>query len=93
MGQYNKYLSIISSFFIFIEFCPVDCNWEKENKCYGEWDYKTGEQITADFCIPSKVGECMNYCPTKCAENDMMCSGKMGPDGCKMADFCTVGSK
>merc|ERR1711899_200846 len=70
---------------------PVKCDWEKEKMCPGEWDPKSNQQITADFCIPNKVGDCMNYCPTKCAENDMMCPGKMGPDGCKMPDTCHSG--
>merc|ERR1711981_647690 len=73
------------------KFCPVDCIWEKENKCYGEWDYKTGEQITADFCIPNKVGDCINHCPIKCGENEMMCPGKMDAIGCKMPDMCIPG--
>ena len=89
VGQYNKYLLIISSFFIFIEFCPVDCD---EKMCPGEWDPKTGEQMTPDFCIPNKVGDCPSFCPMKCGENDMMCPGKMDPNGCKMPDTCISGS-
>ena len=72
---------------------PVTCDWAKETMCPGEWDPKTGQQMTADFCIPNKVGDCPNFCPMKCGDNDMVCAGKMGPDGCKMADFCNAGSK
>jgi len=73
------------------KFCPVDCDWEKEKMCAGDWDPKTGQQMTADFCIPNKVGECANHCPMKCGENDMMCPGKMDPNGCKMPDTCNPG--
>ena len=72
---------------------PVTCDWGKEMMCPGEWDPKTGEQITADFCIPNKVGDCINHCPIKCGENEMMCPGKMDPYGCKMQDTCHSGSK
>ena len=72
---------------------PVKCDWEKENMCPGEWDPKTGTQITADFCIPNKVGDCFNACPMKCGEKDMLCPGKMDLDGCKMPDTCNPGSK
>ena len=61
--------------------------------CPGEWDPKTGEQMTPDFCLPYTVGNCWNHCPIKCGENDMMCAGKMDPKGCKMQDTCHSGSK
>ena len=61
--------------------------------CPGEWDPKMNQQISAEFCIPMKVGDCMNHCPMKCGNNDMMCPGKMDPNGCKMPDTCHYGSK
>ena len=71
---------------------PVTCDWGKEIMCHGEWDPKTGEQITADFCIPNKVGDCINHCPSmKCGEN-MQCPGKVDAMGCKMPDTCIPGS-
>ena len=88
-----NFQQIQSSFFsISTEFCPVDCDWSKEMMCGGEWDPKTGDQMTPDFCIANKVGDCANFCPVKCGENDMLCPGKEGPDGCKMPDFCHYGS-
>ena len=89
-----NFQQIQSSFFsISTEFCPVDCDWSKEMMCGGEWDPKTGDQVTPDFCIANKVGDCANFCPVKCGENDMLCPGKEGPDGCKMPDFCNHGSR
>ena len=61
--------------------------------CPGEWDPKTGQQMTPDFCLPNKVGDCPSFCPMKCGENDMMCPGKMDPNGCKMPETCHSGSK
>ena len=54
--------------------------------CSGEWE--KGEQITADYCIPSKVGDCPGQCPVKCGENDNICPGKEDTNGCKMPDIC-----
>ena len=67
---------------------PVTCDWAKEKMCPGEWDPKTGQQMTADFCIPNKVGDCINRCPVKCGEKDVICPGKMDAMGCKMPDRC-----
>ena len=77
---------------VFIEFCPVDCDWEKEMMCPGQWDPK-GEQISPDTCMPHKNGDCAAHCPQECGEKDMMCPGKTHADGCKDADYCAAGSK
>ena len=69
---------------------PVTCDWEKEMMCPGEWTEDWSKQTSPDYCIPSKVGDCANFCPMKCAENDMVC-GKMEHNGCKMPDFCHHG--
>ena len=61
--------------------------------CPGEWISTSKEQISPDYCIPNKVGDCANFCPMKCGDNDMVCAGKMEPNGCKMPDFCHHGSK
>merc|ERR1712018_385861 len=47
--------------------------------------------MTPDFCIPMKTGECMNACPVKCAEGDLVCPGEVDDMGCKMPDFCFSG--
>ena len=59
--------------------------------CGGEW--VKGEQISADYCIPNKNGDCPASCPVKCGENDMVCPGKMGYSGCQDPDYCYSGSK
>merc|ERR1719225_199598 len=76
------------------KFCPVHCSWEKqEMSCPGFWDPKTGEQTTPDTCIPIKdeMNGCPNHCPIQCSEKDIMCPGKMDPNGCKMSDTCHAG--
>merc|ERR1711994_95164 len=73
------------------KFCPVNCDWEKEMMCPGTWDAKTGEQTSADFCVPHKNGECAAHCPQTCQDGDMMCPGKTHADGCKDADYCVPG--
>ena len=74
------------------KFEPAKCDYEKqEMMCPGTWDPKTGEQTTADYCIPMKVGDCYNHCPVDCGK-DMMCPGKMDPKGCAMPDTCNPGS-
>ena len=77
----------------FIEFCYPNCNWEKEQTCPGKMDPKTGEQISADYCMPNKNGECAAHCPQQCGEKDMMCPGKTHADGCKDPEYCVSGSK
>ena len=61
--------------------------------CPGTWDAKTGEQTSADFCVPHKNGECAAHCPQTCQDGDMMCPGMTHADGCKDADYCISGSK
>merc|ERR1711993_47883 len=73
------------------KFCPVNCDWEKEMMCPGTWDAKTGEQTSADFCVPHKNGECAAHCPQTCQDGDMMCPGMTHADGCKDADYCISG--
>ena len=70
---------------------PVTCDWSKEMMCPGEWTEDWSKQTSPDYCIPNKVGDCANFCPMKCAENDMVC-GKMEHNGCKQPDFCHHGS-
>ena len=55
-------------------FCPVHCKMD-EMHCGGQWDPKTGKQMTADSCIPMKNGDCANSCPVFCADGEMMCPG------------------
>merc|ERR1711981_104517 len=74
------------------KFCPVNCDWEKEMMCPGTWDAKTGEQTSADTCIPMKSGDCYNHCPMDCGK-DMMCPGGMDPKGCPMPDMCFPAGK
>merc|ERR1711894_542967 len=74
------------------KFCPVDCDWEKEMMCSGMWDPETGEQMSADYCTPMKVGDCYNHCPLDCGK-DMMCPGGMDPKGCPMPDICFPAGK
>ena len=76
----------------FLEFCPAECDGEKELMCPGKWNEDWTEQLTADTCMPMKNGDCMNHCPLDCGK-DMLCPGKMDPNGCKMPDACAPGSK
>ena len=63
--------------------------------CPGFWDPNTGQQTTPDTCIPMKdeMNGCPSHCPIQCSEKDVMCPGKMDPNGCKMPDTCHAGSK
>merc|ERR1712223_130624 len=69
------------------KFCPVDCDWEKEMSCPGQYDPKTGEKITADTCMPMKTGDCHNYCPKQCQEHEHVCPAK-DENGCLKPDTC-----
>merc|ERR1711944_49596 len=73
------------------KFCPVHCDYDKEMMCPGTWDAKTGEQTSADFCVPHKNGECAAHCPQTCQDGDMMSPGMTHADGCKDADYCISG--
>merc|ERR1711988_652482 len=72
------------------QFEPAKCDWEKEMVCPGMWDSETGKQTSPDTCMPMKNGDCMNHCPVDCGK-DMLCPGKMDPNGCKMPDACAPG--
>ena len=92
----NDFLRVsrdLFTIFFLLEFCPAQCNSE-EVVCSGEWndDCPDCEKLTADYCIPSKIGDCWNSCPTHCPKDDLICPGKMNPDGCQDADFCHSGS-
>ena len=77
----------------FVEFCYPNCDWEKETTCPGKMDPGTGEQITADTCMPMKdANGCMNHCSMNCGEKEMLCPGKSHADGCKDGDYCYHGS-
>ena len=56
--------------------------------CPGITDYKTGKQIGPDTCIPWKTGNCFNYCPVYCYENEQKCPGGMDYHECPMHDSC-----
>merc|ERR1712020_858875 len=72
------------------KFEPVTCDYEKEMMCPGKWNEDWTKQMTADFCIPMKNGDCYNYYPMDCGK-DMMCPGGMDPQGCAMPDSCHPG--
>ena len=76
----------------FLEFCPAQCNPE-QMPCSGEWNEDWTEQLTADYCIPFKSGDCQNHCPTKCGKDEIVCPGHKEYDGCQSPDFCASGSK
>ena len=79
---------------LLLEFCPPECDWTKEIGCSGKFDYKTGEQLSADYCIPKQTGDCLNTCPVDCGMMDMMaCPGGMDPKGCSMPDMCVPKKK
>merc|ERR1712152_111119 len=60
------------------KFEPANCDAEKEMMCSGKWNEDWTEQLTADFCIPMKNGDCYNYCPMDCGK-DMVCPGGKDP--------------
>ena len=61
--------------------------------CHGKWSKDGTEQLTGDFCMDHKFGECEAHCPQECNEGDMMCPGKKLEDGCEEPAFCWDGSK
>merc|ERR1711936_889257 len=72
------------------KFEPANCDAEKEMMCSGKWNEDWTEQLTADFCIPMKNGDCYNYCPMDCGK-DMVCPGGNDPQGCPMPESCSPG--
>jgi len=73
------------------KFCPADCDYSEEMMCPGTWNEDWTEQLTADYCMPYKNGDCPAYCPKQCGEKEMLCPGKEHTDGCKDADYCVAG--
>ena len=74
---------------------PVECDWEKEWMCPGEWN-EDKQPISPDYCIPIKVGDCYNYCPVGdwyCGKDRILCPGSIDINGCKELDSCWPGSK
>ena len=77
---------------------PVECDWEKEWMCPGEWN-EDKQPISPDYCIPIKVGDCYNYCPvgdwycSKDGEDRMFCPGNIDINGCEELGYCYPGSK
>ena len=78
---------------IWIEFCPANCDFEKEQHCSGEKDPKTGDLITADTCIPKyDANGCWNQCQTACpADADGQWCTKQDTNGCE-SGWCDSGS-
>ena len=85
--------SVLNVFQFSKEFCPVECDWENEMICPGKWSTDGKEQLTGDFCMDHKFGECDAHCPQECSDGDMMCPGKKHDDGCEDPAFCVAGSK
>ena len=55
--------------------------------CPGKWNEDWTEQMSGDYCIPNKNGDCWNTCPMDCGK-DTPCPGGMDPKGCPMPDTC-----
>ena len=64
----------------------------EEIGCLGRWDDDWTEQLTPDFCIPKKIGDCPTICPNDCCKGcpygEVMCPGGYDDAGCKTADEC-----
>ena len=74
---------------IFLEFCSAECDYDNEISCPGTWNDDWTEQITADYCIPNKIGDCWNSCPKQCEKDEVVCQGTKDSNGCYiMADTC-----
>jgi len=65
--------------------CPVKCG-KGEMHCSAPIDPKTGMPTGSNTCVPEKMGDCWNVCPSNCPEKS--CPGPMGPNGCPVADTC-----
>ena len=55
--------------------------------CLGRWDDDWTEQLTPDFCVPQKIGDCWNMCPVDCT-GWKFCPGGTDAAGCKKPDTC-----
>ena len=65
--------------------CPVKCG-KGEMHCSAPMDPKTGMPMGPNTCIPEKVGDCWNVCPSNCPEKS--CPGPVGASGCPVPDTC-----
>ena len=75
------------------KFESVKCGKDKFT-CYGEWNDDWTEQLTSDYCIPSKIGDCWNDCPKQCHKDEIRCPGQIDRNtGCIGPDSCQAGSK
>ena len=75
------------------KFESVKCG-KDEFTCYGEWNDDWTEQLTSDYCIPSKIGDCWNDCPKQCQKDEIRCPGQIDRNtGCIGPDSCQAGSK
>ena len=75
------------------KFEAVKCG-KDEFTCYGEWNDDWTEQLTSDYCIPSKIGDCWNDCPKQCHKDEIRCPGQIDRNtGCIGPDSCQAGSK
>ena len=94
----NKCLVVILSLAITAlslaeKFESVKCG-KDEFTCYGEWNDDWTEQLTSDYCIPSKIGDCWNDCPKQCHKDEIRCPGQIDRNtGCIGPDSCQAGSK
>ena len=82
-------------FYKILEFCPVECDPDNQIRCYGESEWYqlngkwTENELTSDYCIPNKIGDCDNSCPKQCMKDEVMCQGTKDSSGCRiMADTC-----
>ena len=69
------------------KFEPAKCDYSKEIYCSGTWNEDWTEQITADYCMPYKNGDCSAYCPKQCGKEEILCP-RMDPKGCPIPDTC-----
>ena len=85
--RFESFFGMKTCLLYFLEFCPADCDWEKEMMCPGTWNEDWTEQITADYCMPYKNGDCSAYCPKQCGKEEILCP-RMDPKGCPIPDTC-----
>ena len=69
--------------------CPpmpdVTCDEDQgEILCLGE---EVDGCYTEDYCV-TQYGNCTAFCNTICNEEQVLCQGGVGPDGCQMPDYC-----
>ena len=66
---------------------PANCN-DEQMMCSGEWNEDWTKQLTSDFCIAMKEGDCYNVCPMDCGKDYETCPMGMDDAKCKMPDVC-----